>query len=310
MICNDLRLEYGENILSRIGNTPLIKLERMFSGSSATSVFAKAEWFNPGGSVKDRAACAIIEDAVKSGSLTEEKILLDASSGNTGIAYSMICAVRGFRSAIVVPGNVGKEKLEMLRAYGSEVILSDPMEGTDGAQRLAKKMYSENPELYYYADQYNNRNNWLAHYRGTGQEIIRQTGGHVDYFVAGLGTGGTFTGTSRILKERIPGVKTIAVEPDSPLHGIEGLKRMDSSIKPGIYDERLADEHIFVRTEDAQKTVIEAARKEGLLIGVSSGAVLKACMELSEREGPSSIVTIFPDSGQRYLAEKFWEESL
>ncbi|MBX8631822.1 MAG: cysteine synthase family protein [Thermoplasmata archaeon] len=310
MICTELKSQYGEDILSKIGNTPLLRLGRIMELQGGAELYAKAEWFNPGGSVKDRAALRIIEDALRRGSLSDGKILLDASSGNTGIAYAMICAVKGIRSCIVVPRNIGKEKLEMLRAYGAEVVLSDPMEGTDGAQRLAKKLDDENPGMYYYADQYNNSSNWRAHYDGTGQEILRQTGGKIDYFVAGVGTGGTFTGTAKFLKEKIPSLTAVAVEPDSPLHGIEGLKRMDSSIRPGIYDETLADEHIYVKTEDAQRMVITAARKEGLLLGVSSGAALKACEDIFRREGKCSVVTVFPDSGQRYLGERFWEANL
>lgn len=310
MICNEVRMQYGDGILSRIGNTPLIRMDRIAPNLPEVRIYGKAEWFNPGGSVKDRSALGIVEDAIRSGALTKEKVLLDASSGNTGIAYSMICAVKGYRSSIVVPGNIGKEKLEILRAYGADVILSSPMEGTDGSQRLARKLASQDPDLYFYADQYNNSSNWKAHYEFTGQEILKQTGGEIDYFVSGLGTGGTFTGVSRLLKERKKSIRTVAVEPDSPLHGIEGLKRMDASIKPGIYDESIADEHIYVKTEDAQKMVIRAARTEGLLLGVSSGAALRACMDIAERDGRGNIVTIFPDSGQRYLGEKFWEDNL
>lgn len=310
MICNEVRMQYGDDILSRIGNTPLIRMGKIAPNLPEVRIYGKAEWFNPGGSVKDRSALGIVEDAIRSGALTKEKVLLDASSGNTGIAYSMICAVKGYRSSIVVPGNIGKEKLEILRAYGADVILSSPMEGTDGSQRLARKLASQDPDIYFYADQYNNSSNWKAHYEFTGQEILKQTGGEIDYFVSGLGTGGTFTGVSRLLKERKKSIRTVAVEPDSPLHGIEGLKRMDASIKPGIYDESIADEHIYVKTEDAQKMVIRAARTEGLLLGVSSGAALRACMDIAEREGRGNIVTIFPDSGQRYLGEKFWEDNL
>ncbi len=310
MICNEVRMQYGDDILSRIGNTPLLRLERITEGMPRVHIYAKAEWFNPGGSVKDRTALGIVDEAIVSGKLTKDKVLLDASSGNTGIAYSMICAVKGFRSTIVVPGNIGKEKLEVLRAYGAEVVLSSPMEGTDGSQRLAKKMAEQHPDLYFYADQYNNESNWKAHYLRTGREIFEQTEGEIDYFVAGLGTGGTFTGVSRLLKERNKSIRTVAVEPDSPLHGIEGLKRMDASVRPGIYDESIADEHVYVSTEDAQKTVIRAARTEGLLLGVSSGAALKACMDIAEREGRGNIVTVFPDNGQRYLGEKFWEDNL
>ena len=305
-----MRMQYGDNILGKIGNTPLLRLDRMTESMPDIRIYAKAEWFNPGGSVKDRTALSIVDDAIDSGKLTKDRVLLDASSGNTGIAYSMICAVRGLKSLIVVPGNIGKEKLEILRAYGAEIVLSNPMEGTDGSQRLARKMADEHPDLYFYADQYNNNSNWKAHYCATGQEILRQTDGEIDYFVSGLGTGGTFTGVSRLLKERKKSVRTVAVEPDSPLHGIEGLKRMDASVRPGIYDESIADEHIYVSTEDAQKMVIRAARTEGLLLGVSSGAALKACMDIAGREKRGNIVTLFPDSGQRYLGEKFWEDNL
>ncbi len=304
---NNLAYDAGWSLLSRIGNTPLLALRKMTSDMPGTRIYAKAECFNPGGSVKDRAASKIIEDAEKQGLLGNGRILLDASSGNTAIAYAMICAVKGYRCRLVIPRNVAREKIEMLTAYGADLVLSDPLEGTDGAQRLARKMSEEEPELYFYADQYNNDSNWRAHYEGTAVEIVSQTRGHFDYFVAGVGTGGTFTGVSRYLREVFPEIKRVSVEPDGPFHGLEGLKRMDASIRPGIYDDTLADMHVDVTTEEAQGAVRRLARQEGLLVGPSSGAAVVACLKIAREHGGGSFVTVFPDGGQKYLGEKFWE---
>lgn len=307
MMRNNLTYDAGWSLLNRIGNTPLLAIRKSTATMPNIRIYAKAEWFNPGGSVKDRAAFKIIEDAEKSGLLTPEKALLDASSGNTAIAYAMVCAVMGYRCKLVVPSNIPREKLGMLTAYGAETVLSNPLEGTDGAQKIAKKMAQEEPDLYYYADQYNNDSNWKAHYEGTAREIITQTRGHFDYFVAGLGTGGTFTGVSRYLRETFPEIKRVAVQPDGPLHGLEGLKRMDSSLRPGIFDESLADITVEVSTEEAQRAVRKLARDEGILVGPSSGAALVACTKLAEEHGGGKFVTVFPDGGQKYLSEKFWE---
>lgn len=301
---------YGsETLLERIGNTPLLALRSLFT-EFAASVYAKAEWFNPGGSVKDRAALRIILAAEKEGMMKPGRTLIDASSGNTAIAYAMICAARGYRCKMVIPSNVSPEKIRILKAYGAEVVFSSPLEGTDGAQRMARRIAEENPDLYFYADQYNNENNWRAHYETTGREIIRQMDTHPDYFVAGIGTGGTLMGTGRLLREKVEGIRIAAVEPDVPLHGIEGLKRMDSSIRPGIYDEGFPDMHIYISTREAQRMVFEAARKEGILLGPSSGAALAACRNILMEEDAHSIVTVLPDGGQRYINEKFWEELL
>jgi cysteine synthase B len=304
---NNLVYDSNWSLLGRIGNTPLIAIRKLMAEVPDTRIYAKAEWFNPGGSVKDRAALRIVEDAEKDGRLTGEKMLLDASSGNTAIAYAMVCAVKGYRCKLVIPANVAKEKRDLLNAYGAEIVLSDPLEGTDGAQKVAKKMAQQDPELYYYADQYNNDSNWRAHYDGTAREIVAQTRGHFDYFLAGLGTGGTFTGISRYLKQEFPEVKRVAVQPDGPLHGLEGLKRMDASIRPGIFDDTLADISVEVSTEESQKLVRRLAREEGILVGPSSGAAIAACIKVSKEYGHGSFVTVFPDGGQKYLAEKFWE---
>lgn len=304
---NNLTYDAGWSLLNRIGNTPLLAIRKSTADLPDTRIYAKAEWFNPGGSVKDRAAFKIIEEAERSGMLTPGKALLDASSGNTAIAYAMVCAVMGYGCKLVVPSNIAREKLGMLTAYGAEIVLTDPLEGTDGAQKMAKRMAKDNPDLYYYADQYNNDSNWKAHYEGTAREIIAQTRGHFDYFVAGVGTGGTFTGVSRYLKETFPEIKRVAVQPDGALHGLEGLKRMDSSIRPGIFDETLADMTVEVSTEEAQQTVRKLARDEGILVGPSSGAALVACMKIARANGGGKFVTVFPDGGQKYLSEKFWE---
>lgn len=307
MMRNNLTYDSTWSLLSRIGNTPLIAIRKTIEDHPGVRVYAKAEWFNPGGSVKDRAALRIVEDAEKAGRLTGGKVLLDASSGNTAIAYAMVCAVKGYRCKLVVPGNVAKEKLDMLRAYGAEIVLSSPLEGTDGSQAVARKLSEDNPELYFYADQYNNQSNWRAHYEGTAREIVAQTRGHFNYFVAGLGTGGTFTGISRYLKETFPEIKRVAAQPSGPFHGLEGLKRMDASVRPGIFDESLADINIEVSTEEAQQAVRKLARDEGILVGPSSGAALVACLKVAEKYGKGSFVTVFPDGGQKYLGEKFWE---
>ena len=308
MMHSNLTYEASWSLLSRIGNTPLLAIRKLTAEMPGTRIYAKAEWFNPGGSVKDRPALKIIEDAEKEGKLTKDRILLDASSGNTAIAYAMVCAVKGYRCTLVVPKNVAKEKIDLLTAYGAEIVLTDPLEGTDGSQRAARKMAEDAPELYYYADQYNNDSNWKAHYEGTAREIVAQTRGHFDYFVAGLGTGGTFTGISRYLKEAFPEIRRVSVQPDGPFHGLEGLKRMDASIRPGILDESLADTNVEISTEEAQKAVRQLARHEGILVGPSSGAALVACMKIARDAGGGSFVTVFPDGGQKYLSEKFWEE--
>jgi cysteine synthase B len=272
-------------------------------------IFAKAEHLNPGGSVKDRAAKAIILEAVRLGLLTSEKTLLDATSGNTGIAYAMIGATLGYRVALCLPKNASPERKRILRIYGAEIFETDPLAGTDGAQLKAKALAAEAPDKYFYADQYNNEAHWRAHYDTTAPEIWRQTGGSVSHFIAGLGTSGTFVGITRRLKEFKPSLQAISMQPDGPMHGLEGMKHMASAIVPGIYDPALADAQVEVVTEDAQETTRELARKEGLFVGVSSGANVFAALRLA-RTLPygSVVVTILCDSGSRYLGDKFWEE--
>jgi len=303
MICDVMPEQ--KTVLDCIGNTPLIRLN-VPGVPQSVCIYGKAEWFNPGGSVKDRAALRIIQEAERKGLLTRDRVLLDASSGNTAIAYAMICAVKGYRCTIVIPRNVSAQKLNLLRAYGAELVLSDPLEGTDGAQKIARKMAEDT--MYYYADQYNNEENWKAHYFGTAKEIVSQLS-RIDCFVAGVGTGGTFTGVARYMREHRPEVRLYSVEPSTPLHGMEGLKHMASSIRPGIYDESLADEHIMVETEQAQQMVLRMARA-GILLGPSSGAVLVAAREIASGLDAGNIVTVLPDSGQRYLGEDFWREML
>ncbi len=295
------------SLLDTIGRTPLLRLERLGSATPGVEIYAKAEFQNPGGSVKDRAAAAIIREAERSGRLSPGGTILDATSGNTGIAYAMIAAARGYKLKLCVPGNVTTERLRTLRAYGAEVIVTNPMEGTDGAIREARRLYAAAPDKYFYADQYNNDANWRAHYETTGPEILEQTDGRVTHFVAGLGTSGTFVGTGRRLRAFRHDIKLISVQPESPLNGIEGLKHMETAIRPGIYDDRLADEDARVSTERAYALTRQLATEEGLLVGVSSGAALAASLDVAARLREGVIVTIFPDSGTRYLTESFWQ---
>jgi len=297
-------------VLSLIGNTPLVQLRKVCAGLNRVEVYAKAEWFNPGGSVKDRPALNMVLEAERTGKLRPGKIILDATSGNTGIALAMIGAAKGYPVRLAMPANASVERQRILRAYGAELILTDPLEGTDGAIRAVRKIYSEEPQRYCYVDQYNNPANWMAHYLTTGPEIWRQTNGRVTHFVAGLGTSGTFTGTGRRLREYNPLVKLIAVQPDSPLHGIEGMKHFASSMVPGIYDPSLQDELIEVSTEEAYTMVLRLAREEGLLVGVSAGANAVAALKVAERLSEGVVVTVFPDGADRYLSERFWEKDV
>jgi cysteine synthase B len=295
---------FGSNgLLTQIGNTPLLKIVKL----EGVEIYAKAEWFNPGGSVKDRPALWMIEDGERSGRLTRGKVILDATSGNMGIALAMIGAVKGYRVELVMPGSASEERKKILRAYGAEIRFSDPLEGSDGAILEARRLRAENPERYFYADQYNNPSNPRAHYETTGPEIIRQTKGRVTHFVAGIGTGGTIMGTGRRLKEYNKEIRVIAVEPDSGLHGLEGLKHMETSIVPGVYDEGFQDGKIRVSTEEAYEMVWRLAREEGLLAGLSSGAALKGALEVASEIGEGVIVTIFPDGGDRYLSTPLWQ---
>ena len=293
----------------------MIRLSGFEAGLRNVELYAKAEWKNPGGSVKDRPAARMIDEGERSGALTRDKILLDATSGNTGIAYAMIGAARGFRVRLCVPENVTPERKRILKAFGAEIVFTDPMEGSDGAILRAKKMFAERPDLYFYPDQYNNAGNWQAHYDTTAPEIIEQTGGRITHFVAGLGTSGTFVGAGRRLREFNPAIRLISVQPDSPLHGLEGLKHMATAIVPGIYDADLADEDIGVGTEDAFELTRQLA-SQGLFVGISSGAnlagALRVARQVSEQpagaDARAVIVVVFCDGGEKYLSERFWDD--
>ncbi len=294
------------DVWALIGRTPLVRL-RSFEPKPSVEIYAKLESRNPGGSVKDRAALAMILDGERSGALTPDRTLLDATSGNTGIAYAMIAASRGYRVELCLPSNVTNERTRLLRAYGAEIVLTDPMEGSDGAILEARRIHAAEPGRYFYPDQYNNPANWRAHFDGTGLEIAKQTEGRATHFVAGLGTTGTFVGAGRRLRQLIPGIRLISVQPDSPLHGIEGLKHLATAIVPGIYDADLADESLDVATEDAYRLTRRLAREEGLFVGPSSGAALAGCLRVAASIDRGVIVTVFPDGGDRYLSESFWE---
>jgi len=297
-----------QNVLDLIGNTPLLRVERLGAAFPEVEFCAKAEWENPGGSVKDRPAMNIIREAERAGLLTRDKILIDSTSGNTGIAYAMIGAARGYRVRLCMPSNVSLERKRILKAYGAEIVYTDPMEGSDGAIRKVRQMADENPQLYFYANQYDNPANWRAHYLTTGPEIFEQTGGRVTHFVAGLGTSGTFIGTARRLKELNPDIRCISFQPDSPFHGLEGMKHMETAIVPGIYDPTVADEDLEISTEEAYAMTLRLAREEGLLAGISAGAAMVAALQVAKAAKRGMIVTIFPDSGDKYLSERFWDE--
>jgi cysteine synthase B len=272
-------------------------------------LLAKAEWYNPGGSVKDRAALGMILEGERRGLLTKDKIIIDATSGNTGIAYAMIAAERGYRVTLAMPKNASAERKQSLLAYGAQLILTDPTESTDGAQRYVRKIVDAEPGKYFYPDQYNNPANWRAHYETTAMEIWRQTDGRITHFVTGVGTSGTFVGVTRRLKELNPEIRCISMQPDAPLHGLEGLKHMATALVPGIYDESLADQQIEVDTERAHQMVLRLAREEGFLVGVSSGANLCAAMQVASQVKQGVVVTIFCDSAAKYLSESFWQDA-
>lgn len=296
------------SILGNIGNTPLLRLARMHPEENV-EVYAKAEWLNPGGSVKDRAALWMLLEAERSGALTKERTIIDATSGNTGIAYAMIGAALGYRVLLALPANASKERKQTLQAYGAELLLTDRLSGTDGAQLKVKEIVASEPDKYYYPDQYNNAANWRAHYHTTAREIWHQTGGRITHFVAGLGTTGTFVGTSRRLKELARSVVCVSVEPDSPLHGLEGLKHLATAIVPGIYDPTLSDERLMVSTEEAYSMTRRLAREEGLYVGISSGAAMAAALSVASRLTEGVVVTVFPDAGARYGSDRFWNET-
>ncbi|MCI0491110.1 MAG: cysteine synthase family protein [Blastocatellia bacterium] len=291
-----------------VGNTPLLRLRNLAAQVGGVEIYAKAEWFNPGGSVKDRPALNMIVDGERTGRLTPDKIILDATSGNTGIAYAWIGAARGYRVKLALPQNASEERKRILRSYGAELVLTNPLEGSDGAIREASRLYAENPDLYFYSDQYNNPANWQAHYETTALEIWEQTGARITHFIAGLGTSGTFIGTSRRLKELNPEIKAISFQPDSPFHGLEGLKHMETAIVPGIYDPALADENLEISTEEAHSYARQLGKREGLLAGISAGAALACALKVARTIESGVIVTVFPDGGDKYLSERFWDE--
>jgi len=301
-----------EGLASHVGNTPLLLLRRVVRElSPRVQVFAKAEWFNPGGSVKDRPALNIIQTALASGDLGNGKRLLDSTSGNMGISYATFGAALEIPVTIVIPANASPERMSILKALGAELVLTDPLDGSDGAILKARELAEESPDLYWYANQYNNPANWESHFRSTGPEIMYQTHGQVTHFVAGLGTSGTLTGTGRYLRDQLPNVKIISFQPDAPFHGLEGLKHMPSAIKPGIYDESVAGRNLEIQTEAAHEMVKRLAREEGLFVGISSGAAAVTALEVASELEEGVVVTIFPDAGYKYLSDKsLWESPL
>jgi cysteine synthase B len=305
------RPQLGQHTTDRIGNTPLLRFVRFARDLPGVEILGKAEWLNPGGSVKDRAASNIVAEAQRQGKLGPGKILLDSTSGNTGIAYAMIGAAQEFSVTLCMPDNVSIERKRILHAYGANILYTDPGEGSDGAIRVARELAAKHPDLYYYADQYSNDANWQAHYHGTANEIWQQTEGRVTHFVSMLGTTGTFVGTTRRLKELNPNIRCISLQPDSPFHGIEGAKHLASAIVPGIYDASLADDNLEISTEASYAMAKRLAREEGLLLGISAAAAVVGCLQVAHalKKGQSAvIVTILCDSGDKYLSERFWEE--
>ncbi len=302
----------AEPLLATIGNTPLVRLEKISRAYPGIQILGKAEFFNPGGSVKDRAALNMILDGERSGKLNHNRILLDSTSGNTGIAYAMIGAIRGYKVKLVLPANASMERKRILKAYGAEMIFSDAGEGSDGAIRVCREIYNADPDIYFYPDQYSNPANWKAHFEHTGAEIIQQTGGRITHFITAMGTSGTFVGVSRRLRRDLPHVKVYSAQPSSGFHGLEGLKHMPTAIVPAIYDDKIADGNYWIETEDAYAMVRRLAREEGLLVGISSGcnvhAATKLAGELAARGEAATIVTFLCDSAEKYLSEHFWDE--
>lgn len=300
------------HLLAQIGHTPLLRLEKLTGDLRGVEIYGKAEFLNPGGSVKDRAALNMILDGERTGRLHRERILLDATSGNTGIAYAMICAQRGYKVKLCLPANASEERKRMLHAYGAELVLTDPAEGSDGAIRKCRQIYEADPDIYFYPDQYSNPANWKAHYDSTGIEIIEQTQGRLTHFIAAMGTSGTFMGTTRRLRRELPHAVCCSAQPSSGFHGLEGLKHMPTAIVPSIYDSTLADDNFWIETEDAYRMTRRVAREEGILVGISSGANLHAARRLGERlaaEGRQGvIVTILCDGAAKYLSEPFWND--
>ena len=302
----------GMSLSDRIGSTPLVRLEQIARGLKGVTLLGKVEWTNPGGSVKDRAAASMVRDAQKRDVLKPGKTILDATSGNTGIALAMMGAALGIPVRLAMPSNVSPERKRILRAYGAEVEWTDPGQSSDGAIRRARELAGNDPDCFCYLDQYSNSANWQAHYNTTGPEILAQTSGQITHFVAGLGTTGTFMGTTRRLKEHNPAIQAISFQPDSPFHGLEGLKHMATAIVPTIYDPRIADHELEIETEAAYDMAKRLAREEGLLVGISAAAAVVACLKIAREESEAGrravIVTVLPDSADKYLSERFWEE--
>jgi cysteine synthase B len=303
----------GRTLDTLIGHTPLLAFRRITAHlPDDVAIYAKAEWTNPGGSVKDRAAANIIRQAERHGDLRPGKTLIDSTSGNTGIAYAMLGAAKGYPVKLYLPANASPERIAILRAYGAELVLTDPLEGSDGAIRAVREAVAAEPGRYFYADQYNNPANWQAHYQTTGVEIWDQTAGQVTHFVAGLGTSGTLMGTGRRLKDYNRDVQIVALQPDSPFHGLEGLKHMPTAIKPGIYDEFFPDRQLGISTEATHVMARRLAREEGYLVGISAATAMVGALviaeELAARGEPGTVVTLFPDSAAKYLSESFWRE--
>ncbi len=303
----------GHSLVERIGNTPLLRLDALTRDLPGIALLGKAEWYNPGGSVKDRAAANIVGEARRNGQLRDGQILLDSTSGNTGIAYAMLGAAEGFPVTLCMPENVSRERKQILQGYGANILYTDPGDGSDGAIRLARELARKHPDQYFYADQYSNEANWKAHYHGTANEIWQQTQGRITHFVSMLGTSGTFVGTTRRLKELNPAVQCISLQPDSSFHGIEGAKHMASAIVPKIYDPHLADQNLEIATEDAYAMARHLSRNAGLLVGISSAAAVVGCLKIAcelplKRGREAVIVTILCDSGDKYLSERFWNE--
>jgi len=296
------------SLLSQIGNTPLLRLAKLDAEFPGVEIYAKGELYNPGGSVKDRAGLNMILDGERTGRLTADKIILDATSGNTGIAYAMIGALKGYKVKLCLPANASHERKQILKGYGAEMVFSDPGEGSDGAIRLCKEVHAADPDKYFYPDQYNNPANWKAHFDGTAVEILEQTGGSITHFVACMGTSGTFMGNSRRLKRELPSVQCISAQPSSGFHGLEGLKHMPTAIVPGIYDEKIADDNLWIETEDAYKMTRWLGRHEGLLVGMSSGANAHAAREIAKGLKSGVIVTVLCDGATKYLSEPFWND--
>jgi S-sulfo-L-cysteine synthase (O-acetyl-L-serine-dependent) len=294
------------SVLELIGHTPLVRLQPFEHECPGVELYAKAEWHNPGGSVKDRAAARMILEGEWSGRLRPGLTITDATSGNTGIAYSMIGAAKGYKVKLFLPENASPERKLILRAFGAELVLTSPLEGTDGAIRAVRQQVAEHPDEYFYPDQYSNDANWRAHFETTGPEIIEQSGGRVTHFIAGLGTSGTFMGTSRALRQFNPSIKVMSFQPDSPFHGLEGLKHMETAMVPAIYDAALADADLRVGTEDAHRCVRRLAREAGLMVGISSGAALAATLQVARTLERGVVVTVFPDGAEKYLSETFW----